>query len=127
WRNRSTDLEEGQVKTRPTLLRLLALLLGFVLVAAACGDDDSGGDSADGGATTTEDGGGDGGTTGGGGEGALAGVCPETVIIQTDWNPEAEHGAAYQLVGDDYEIDAGAFATRGSLVDSEGNDTGVEI
>jgi len=57
----------------------------------------------------------------------LAGICPETVVIQTDWNPEAEHGFTFQLIGDDYEIDAGTFAVRGSLVDSEGNDTGVDV
>ena len=37
----------------------------------------------------------------------LSGVCPETVVIQTDWNPEAEHGWLYQLVGDDPRIDEG--------------------
>jgi hypothetical protein len=64
---------------------------------------------------------------GGGGEGVLAGICPETVVIQTDWNPEAEHGFTFQLLGDDYEIDADTFAVRGSLVDSDDNDTGVDV
>ncbi|MFZ2441605.1 MAG: hypothetical protein WAW51_04560 [Ilumatobacteraceae bacterium] len=45
-------------------------------------------------------------TTGGEAGGALAGICPETVIIQTDWMPEAEHGFLYNLVGDGYEMDA---------------------
>ena len=34
---------------------------------------------------------------------ALAGVCPDVVTIQTDWNPEAEHGCLYEMVGDDYD------------------------
>lgn len=57
----------------------------------------------------------------------LSGVCPETVVIQTDWNPEAEHGWVYQMVGDDYEVDAGAYSVRGSLVASGEVDTGVDI
>ena len=35
----------------------------------------------------------------------LAAVCPETIVIQTDWFPESEYGAVYNLLGDDYEID----------------------
>ena len=32
----------------------------------------------------------------------LASVCPATVAVQTDWFPESEHGALYQMVGDGY-------------------------
>ena len=46
----------------------------------------------------------------------LSADCPATVTILTDWNPEAEHGWIYQMVGDDYEIDKDAVAVRGSLV-----------
>ena len=31
--------------------------------------------------------------------------CPADIRIQTDWNPESEHGHLYQLLGDDYTID----------------------
>ena len=58
---------------------------------------------------------------------SLAGVCPETVTIQTDWMPEAEHGCLYQMVGEGYEIDAGKAYVTGPLIDSAGNDTGVDI
>ena len=58
--------------------------------------------------------------------GALAGICPEVVTIQTDWNPEAEHGWIYEMVGDDPTIDSGSVLVRGPLVAS-GVDTGVEI
>jgi len=37
--------------------------------------------------------------------GALAGVCPSPLVIQTDWFAEAEHGALYELIGDDYTVD----------------------
>ena len=56
----------------------------------------------------------------------LSGVCPETIVIQTDWFPESEYGAVYNLLGDDYEIDADNKIVSGSLV-SEGQPTGVNI
>jgi hypothetical protein len=62
-----------------------------------------------------------------GGGVSLAGVCPETVVIQTDWNPEAEHGWLYQMVGPDAVIDAEAVRVSGPLVASGGVDTGVDI
>ena len=45
--------------------------------------------------------------TGGGSGGAvdLAAVCPDPLVIQTDWFPEAEHGALYEMVGEGYEVD----------------------
>jgi hypothetical protein len=58
--------------------------------------------------------------------GALTDICPETVTIQTDWNPESEHGFLYALMGEDYAIDKGAAAVTASLVAS-GVDTGVDI
>ena len=69
------------------------------------------------------------GTTAGGestGDVDLSGVCPETVVIQTDWNPEAEHGWIYEMVGDDPTIDKDGVLVRGPLVAS-GAETGVEI
>ncbi len=56
----------------------------------------------------------------------LAAVCPNPVVIQTDWFPEAEHGALYQMVGDDYTVDTDRKVVRGSLIAS-GQDTGVDI
>ncbi len=59
--------------------------------------------------------------------GALAGVCPETVVIQTDWFPESEHGALYQMVGEPAEIDADTKVVSGPLVSQGGVSTGVNI
>jgi hypothetical protein len=56
----------------------------------------------------------------------LAAVCPETIVIQTDWFPESDHGAVYNLLGDDYEVDTGNKIVSGSLV-SEGQPTGVDV
>ena len=57
---------------------------------------------------------------------SLAGVCPETVTFQTDWNPESEHGFLYNLVGDGYEVDASGIRVTGALMAS-GLDTGVKV
>lgn len=98
-------------KMRATRKRAFAVILAAPLVAlAACGGDD-GGDSE--GAS--------------GGEGSLSGVCPATIVIQTDWFPESEHGALYQMVGSDYVVDSGKKTVKGSLIDSSGADTGVDI
>ena len=87
----------------------LAVPIAGALVLAACGsDDDSGSSEAS-------------------GEGALAGVCPDTVVIQTDWNPEAEHGWLYEMIGDNPNINASSGNVSGPLVTSGGVETGVQI
>lgn len=60
------------------------------------------------------------------GQGVLADVCPATVVIQADWEPEAEHGGIYSLLGSDYTIDAAAKSVTGPLM-AEGEDTGVNV
>jgi hypothetical protein len=112
---------------------------GLLLVAAACGSDNSSSSSttaasgggattaastattAAGGATTT------GGTSTVGGKDSLKDVCPATIVLQTDWNPEAEHGHLYQMIGAGYTVDANKKSVVGPLVDSAGNDTGVKF
>jgi hypothetical protein len=57
----------------------------------------------------------------------LAGAgCPATVVMQQDWQPEAEHGAMYALVGPDKAIDTNTKSVKGSLV-AQGVDTGVDV
>jgi hypothetical protein len=56
----------------------------------------------------------------------LAGVCPNPVVIQTDWNPEAEYGATYNLIGDGYKVDTKRGLTRGPLV-VDGKHTGIDV
>lgn len=97
--------------------RLGVVLLALGLVAAACGGDDEESTTTE--AASEESG-------GSAEDGVLAGVCPDTVVVQTDWEPESEHGALYQLVGEDYTIDTGSKAITGPLVAS-GEDTGVDI
>ncbi|WP_066039319.1 nitrate ABC transporter substrate-binding protein [Herbiconiux solani] len=56
----------------------------------------------------------------------LSGVCPANVVIQTDWNPEAEHGHLYDMLGTDYTIDAQNKTVSGPLM-SKGEYTGVNV
>ena len=127
-------------------LRVLALLMAFGLVAAACGSDDddaestdteetTGDDSSETTAAEEEDGDameeedGDAMEDEDGGETAaanLADVCPATMVIQTDWFPESEHGALYHLIGDDFAIDADAKRVSGSM-QLNGEDLGIDI
>ena len=55
----------------------------------------------------------------------LADVCPSPLVVQTDWFPESEHGAMYELLGDDYVVDVGNKVVRGSMV-LGGTDLGIE-
>jgi hypothetical protein len=56
----------------------------------------------------------------------LRGACPATVVVQSSWFPQAEHGAVYQLLGKGYQIDAGHKSVTGPLV-AFGVDTGVKL
>jgi len=55
---------------------------------------------------------------------SLKGVCPDTVSIQTDWNPESEHGGLYQMLGPNPSIDADKKRVSGPLY-AGGKDTGI--
>ncbi|MEO3855735.1 ABC transporter substrate-binding protein [Acrocarpospora sp. B8E8] len=83
-----------------------ALLVGIWLLAACSAEQTT--------ASTTAD-----------RQGVLSGVCPSTVVIQADWEPEAEHGGVYHLLGDKYEIDERTKSVTGPLL-AAGQDTGVD-
>jgi hypothetical protein len=57
---------------------------------------------------------------------ALKGVCPDTVIVQTDWDPESEYGVYYHLLGPNPEVDTGRKRVSAPLV-AQGKDTGVRL
>lgn len=100
--------EPPDMKIRPIIAT--AVIASFTL--AACGGSD----------TTTD-------TTAAPAEIGVdlaAAGCPETVVLQTDWFPEAEHGNLYQLVGDNYTIDKKKMRVTGDLV-SGGKSTGVKV
>mgnify|MGYP003520351422 FL=1 len=116
------------LRTLPTHSRrafVAAPTIAFALLLASCTSGGDGDASASGGA--------DGGSSEGAAPAAEAGsaldlsdVCPATVVMQQDWQPEAEHGGMYDLVGTDYEVDNNIKAVRGTLV-AQGVDTGVQI
>jgi hypothetical protein len=89
--------------------RLLALLV-LVAFAAACSGAPDGGSAP----------------PAAGGSGSLKGICPDPVVVQTNWFPQAEHGSVYQLVGSGYRIDAAHKRVTGPLV-VNGRSTGVRI
>lgn len=57
---------------------------------------------------------------------SLVDVCPATVVIQTDWFPEAEHGGLYELMGADFVASKDTGAVVGALT-VHGVDTGVDL
>jgi hypothetical protein len=101
---------------RPTVATAAAVL-SAALVLTACG----GGDTTESANTPASP------AAEAGGPLDLAGAgCPATVVMQQDWQPEAEHGAMYSVIGSDYTIDADAKSVKGSLV-AQGVDTGVDV
>jgi hypothetical protein len=56
----------------------------------------------------------------------LKGVCPDPVVVQTSWFPQAEHGAVYQLLGSGYRIDAAHKRVTGPLTVG-GKSTGIRL
>ena len=102
---------------------LLTVPIASLLLVAACGSDHNrssdttsapagseaattAGAATTGGSETTASG-------GGSAAGSLKGVCPDTVVFQTDWNPEAEHGAEYNMVGEGYTADTSKLRVTG--------------
>jgi len=96
--------------TKLGLAVAVALTLAVATGLGACSTNDGVGGPTEGGART----------------GVLAGHCPDPVVVQTDWEPEAEHGPLYHLVGDDYRVDDETKSVTGPLV-SGGVGTGVDI
>ncbi|NND74463.1 MAG: ABC transporter substrate-binding protein [Ilumatobacter sp.] len=114
---------------RTRLTHLAALGAATALTLAACGSDDDTPAATDAPPATdapaateapadTE--------PAAGGAVDLSGVCPETIVIQTDWFPEAEHGALYQMIGEGASIDSDKKTVSGPLVTGDGP-TGVNL
>lgn len=86
-------------------------VLVALLVLAACGGDDEATPTSSAAETAA---------------GSLAQVCPTTVVFQTDWFPQAEHGGLYELVGDGYTVSKDLGITTGTMV-LDGEDLGVDV
>ena len=118
--------------------RVAVVPIALALALAACGSSasKSSGSATTAGATTTAGGAATtaasaattaGATTTAAAAVSLKGVCPDTIVIQTDWFPEAEHGALYELMGKDYKVDIKKKVVSGSLITSKGVDTGIKL
>ena len=98
--------------------------VALVIVAAACSDDKKAEESTTTAAaveTTAAPA-----STEAAADVSLKGVCPDPLVIQTDWFPEAEHGAVYELMGEGYTVDTGKKVVTGPLV-TGGVDTGIKL
>jgi hypothetical protein len=58
--------------------------------------------------------------------GSLAQACPDPIVVQANWWPQAENAALYHLLGDDYVIDTELKRVTGEIV-SSGEPTGARI
>ena len=102
-----------------------SLIAGVVIVAvAACSDDDDTSDETTVAPATTSASSDT--TAGGAAPVDLAAVCPDPLVIQTNWFPEGEHGGLYEMVGEGYTVDTDQQVVRGPLL-AGGQDTGIDI
>ncbi|ADP82621.1 hypothetical protein [Pseudofrankia inefficax] len=105
---------------RGRLVAATAAAATVALVAAACGGSTTGGSSgtpasaAAGGAVPAQ-------------YDLKAAGCPSTIVLQSDWNPESEHGGQYQLLGPNPSIDTKKKSVTSELVAHGGVDTGVKL
>ncbi len=99
--------------TRKQSSRIVATLITLGLVAAACGSDDDATSDDTVAETVSEDTVSDDTGTPTALATDLSGVCPSPLVIQTDWFPEAEHGALYELIGDEYTVDSDNMVVSG--------------
>jgi hypothetical protein len=60
------------------------------------------------------------------GDQTLRGVCPDPVVVQMNWFPQAEHGGLYRLLGAGFTVDAEHKRASGPLL-ADGKDTGVRL
>ena len=56
----------------------------------------------------------------------LTGVCPDTLTVQLQWQPQADMGGMFQLLGPDYTVDTTTKSVTGTLV-AQGKSTGIKL
>jgi len=108
------------MRTRSRVTAAGAILGALALAASACGSGSS--DAAD----STSSAPAAASSTATGPAVDLSGVCPSTVVVQTDWNPEADHGHLYQMLGPNPSIDSNKKSVTGDLY-ANGQPTGVKL
>ena len=103
------------MSVRPGVLRAAAIAAAVALTLAGCsgGDEDTAAPAAPA-------------AVAGSSIDLKAAGCPGTVVVQGGWFQTMDIGVPFQLLGDDYKVDAGRKRVSGSLV-VDGKDTGVDI
>jgi hypothetical protein len=97
------------------------VLLAAALAASGC----TGGDGGD--TPSATPGSGAGAATAAGADRLnLRDVCPNPIVVQTDWFPETEYAVYYHLLGPDLKVDTKNDLVNAPLV-AEGKDTGVRL
>jgi hypothetical protein len=56
----------------------------------------------------------------------LKGVCPDPIVVQTDWFPETEYGVYYHMIGANPKVDVKRQRVSGPMV-VDGQPTGVQL
>jgi hypothetical protein len=109
---------------------LLSASAAAALIAAGCGSDDDNSSGAGAAPATTTAASTAASTTAAGGATddavSLKGVCPSTVVIQTDWNPESDHSESYAIASPDGTYDTSKKRYTAELM-AQGKDTGVKV
>lgn len=95
---------------KPRTLAVIGMAAASAALLAACSSGTSSGGPSSAAAVKTD----------------LSKVCPATIVFQTDWNPEADHGQLYEMVGPNPTVDADKKIVTGDLY-SQGAPTGVKI
>ena len=102
------------MKSGRSPVALATLLAASALTFAACGDDEDTSSASAPPASSAA------------GDVSLKGICPDNVVIQTDWQPEADHSEAYALVGGDIVYSKAKKRISGDLM-AQGKPTGVKV
>ncbi|MEM7323759.1 MAG: ABC transporter substrate-binding protein [Actinomycetota bacterium] len=91
-------------------MRLLAALAAMAMVAAACGSDDADTEAGESSGSAS-------GSEAAEEESAAGSLddCPNPMVFQTDWFPEPEHGALYNLTAGEGSVDAESGRFSGPL------------
>jgi len=102
------------VSRKPTSL-IAAIVVALAGVAAACSSSSSKTSASASGAAPSA------------AQDSLVGVCPNPIIAQTDWNPESDHMAYYELAAPNGTVDTNKKTYTAELIAHGGVDTGVKI
>ena len=103
----------------PRFRLAMIVLLAAALAAAGCSFGD---DNKPSGAAQTGSGAG----AAAQGRVDLKGVCPDPIVVQTDWFPETEYGVYYHMLAPNPKVDVKRMRVSGPMV-VDGQETGVQL